>query len=150
MFPAIITLRRKYPDVPRPFKVPGGAIGLWLCVILTEAAVIITGFTFLWPGFLDHYIFGKAYSIKDSWGVGRTLLRSGHSGFVPGDHPGGRDLLGWGRAETKGEVETKDVSSRAPSKTSSVRRPRDADPRIDAERGCGPFQDPHPRSFARP
>ncbi len=27
--PAVITLRRKFPNLPRPFAIPGGKVGLW-------------------------------------------------------------------------------------------------------------------------
>jgi glutamate:GABA antiporter len=27
VFPALISLRRKYPDAPRPYRVPGGMAG---------------------------------------------------------------------------------------------------------------------------
>ena len=106
MFPAVITLRKKYPDVHRPFKVPGGTFGLWLCVILTEAAVIITGFTFLWPGFLDHYVFGKAYSIQDSWGVGRTYFEVVTLGSFVVIILVAVIFWAWGRAETKNDETT--------------------------------------------
>jgi hypothetical protein len=71
--PATITLRRKFPHVHRPFIVPGGKFGLWLCVILAEAGIILTGFTLLWPGFIDK-ILGSSYSISDSWGVSRAFF----------------------------------------------------------------------------
>ena len=31
VFPALVKLRRSHPDVARPFWVPGGAAGAWLC-----------------------------------------------------------------------------------------------------------------------
>jgi amino acid transporter len=71
--PATITLRQKFPDVHRPFIVPGGTFGLWLCVILSELGVILTGFTLLWPGLIDN-VLGHSYSIMDSWGVSRTFF----------------------------------------------------------------------------
>lgn len=71
--PAAITLRRKYPDVPRPFRVPGGVAGLWICVVLSEAGVILTGITLLWPGLIEGLL-GKPYSIQDSWGVSRLFF----------------------------------------------------------------------------
>src|SRR5690348_12827327 len=49
IFPALITLRRKYPNVRRPFVVPGGTTGAWLCVILTEFWVIGATVFALWP-----------------------------------------------------------------------------------------------------
>lgn len=49
MFPAVVALRRKDPDRPRPFKVPGGIAGLVAIVIVTS--VIIAGgiLLFVWP-----------------------------------------------------------------------------------------------------
>jgi amino acid transporter len=52
IFPALITLRRKYPNVPRPFVVPGGNSGAWACVILTLFWVVAATIFSLWPGLL--------------------------------------------------------------------------------------------------
>jgi amino acid transporter len=52
IFPALLTLRRKYPDVPRPFVVPGGKAGAWACVILTMFWVVAATIFSLWPGLL--------------------------------------------------------------------------------------------------
>jgi glutamate:GABA antiporter len=41
MFPALLVLRRKFPDVPRPFRVPGGRAGAWVAVGLAEAFVLL-------------------------------------------------------------------------------------------------------------
>ena len=75
IFPAIITLRRKFPDRPRPFRVPGGSLGLWLSVIGAEAIIIITTITLLWPGLLDNML-GQSYSIGDMWGVSRVYFET--------------------------------------------------------------------------
>lgn len=40
MFPALLILRRKFPDQPRPYVVPGGVVGAWICTILCEAGII--------------------------------------------------------------------------------------------------------------
>lgn len=50
IFPALITLRRKYPNVPRPYMVPGGNAGAWACVILTMFWVVAATVFSLWPG----------------------------------------------------------------------------------------------------
>jgi amino acid transporter len=42
MFMAVIKLRYKYPDQARPFKIPGGNIGLWLVSLLGLIACTIT------------------------------------------------------------------------------------------------------------
>ena len=68
-------LRRKYPDVPRPYRVPGGLVGCWICSILAEAFVIVTGITLLWPGLIDSW-FGKSYSMQQNWGVSRSFFEA--------------------------------------------------------------------------
>jgi amino acid transporter len=50
IFPALITLRRKYPNVKRPFVVPGGETGAWVSVILTVFWVAAATLFSLWPG----------------------------------------------------------------------------------------------------
>ena len=52
IFPALITLRRKYPNVPRPYRVPGGTAGAWICVVLTMFWVVAATVFSLWPGLL--------------------------------------------------------------------------------------------------
>ena len=103
--PAVITLRKKFPDVKRPFSVPGGKVGLWIAVILPELCVILTGFTVLWPGFIDHYILGHSYSIVDNWGVGRTYFEAVTFGSFIVIILVAVVFWIWGRAESKG-VET--------------------------------------------
>ena len=79
--PAVIVLRKKYPHHPRPFRVPGGRVFLWLCVIGAEAIVIITIITLLWPGLLDNAL-GQPFSIVDYWGVSRVYFESVALGIV--------------------------------------------------------------------
>jgi glutamate:GABA antiporter len=51
MFPAVIRLRRIDPGRERPFRVPGGAVGLWTCVVLATAACAVSLVLFVWtPG----------------------------------------------------------------------------------------------------
>ena len=73
MFPALIVLRRKYPDRARPYRVPGGTVGAWVAVILSEAFVVLAGVTLLWPGLIDRAL-GHSYSIQDSFGVSRAFF----------------------------------------------------------------------------
>ena len=75
ILPSVIPLRRKYPDRVRPFRVPGGTVGLWVCVILSEAIIVLTAITLLWPGLLDARS-GTSYSIDDSWGVSRGFFEA--------------------------------------------------------------------------
>ena len=71
VFPALIMLRRRYPDAARPYRVPGGWVGAWLAVITTEAFVVVTVVTLVWPGAINA-LFGQPYSIKSAWGVSRA------------------------------------------------------------------------------
>jgi glutamate:GABA antiporter len=50
IFPAVIKLRYKYPDIPRPYRIPGGTAGLWVAGILTTAWAALTTVAIIWPG----------------------------------------------------------------------------------------------------
>jgi amino acid transporter len=49
MFPAVLRLRKIAPDVVRPFKVPGGKIGLWTSVVLGEIFLLLACVFFFVP-----------------------------------------------------------------------------------------------------
>jgi len=48
MFPALLVLRHKYPDQPRPYTIPGGKAGAWIATILCEAGIVLTLFLFFY------------------------------------------------------------------------------------------------------
>jgi glutamate:GABA antiporter len=50
IFPAVIKLRYSYPDVPRPYRIPGGTVGLWVVGILTTAWAAFTTIAIIYPG----------------------------------------------------------------------------------------------------
>ena len=50
IFPAVIKLRYSHPDVPRPYLIPGGKIGLWTAGILTTAWAAFTTIAIIFPG----------------------------------------------------------------------------------------------------
>ncbi|NLU70653.1 APC family permease [Streptomyces sp. HNM0574] len=50
-FPSLLMLRRKYPDTPRPYAVPGGWAGAWLVTGLSTGLVLFTVIVLIWPGF---------------------------------------------------------------------------------------------------
>jgi len=68
IFPALLTLRRKYPNVRRPFVVPGGNAGAWIAVILTVFWVAAATLFSLWPG-----LFTSTWD-ADYNGVSRTTF----------------------------------------------------------------------------
>jgi amino acid transporter len=51
LYPAVAVLRRRDPGQERPFRVPGGAVGLWAAVVLATGAVLASLVLFVWtPG----------------------------------------------------------------------------------------------------
>ena len=64
IFPALLTLRRKYPNVRRPFVVPGGNAGAWICVILTEFWVIGATVFALWPNLFTGDWLSDVYNVS--------------------------------------------------------------------------------------
>jgi len=46
----VIRLRYKYPDIPRPYRIPGGTIGLWVAGILTTLWAAFTTIAVIYPG----------------------------------------------------------------------------------------------------
>jgi amino acid transporter len=75
IFPALVRLRMLYPEVRRPYRVPGGMAGAWIAAIITEAFVVVTAITLLWPGAINS-VFGQSYSVQASWGVSRVCSGS--------------------------------------------------------------------------
>ena len=73
IFPALTVLRRRYPGVERPYRVPGGPAGAWAAVVITEAFVVVTVVTLVWPGAINAW-FGESYSMESNWGVSRPFF----------------------------------------------------------------------------
>lgn len=49
MFPAVVALRRKDPDRPRPFRMPGGEIGAIAYATITSIVIAAAAVLFVWP-----------------------------------------------------------------------------------------------------
>ncbi len=49
MFPAVVVLRRKDPELERPFRVPGGDWVVWLCTTVTTLVIAAAIVLFVWP-----------------------------------------------------------------------------------------------------
>ena len=50
IFPALIKLRYSRPDVERPYRVPGGMAGAWICTVLPTFWALVATVFLLWPG----------------------------------------------------------------------------------------------------
>ena len=53
IFPTLIKLRYSHPEVPRPYKVPFGMVGVWACGILTTCWALLATVVGLFPGLGD-------------------------------------------------------------------------------------------------
>jgi len=73
IFPALTILRRRYPDADRPYRVPGGTVGAWTAVVITELFVVVTVVTLVWPGAINE-LFGQSYSVQANWQVSRMFF----------------------------------------------------------------------------
>jgi amino acid transporter len=68
IFPSVYLLRRRYPHVPRPFRLPGGRAGLLAATALITFWVLLGSWTAVLPGTIDKLL-GLEYSFADNWGV---------------------------------------------------------------------------------
>jgi glutamate:GABA antiporter len=51
IFPAVIKLRYSFPDLRRPYRIPFGNAGAWVCGVLTSLWAAYATVVLLWPGF---------------------------------------------------------------------------------------------------
>ncbi len=75
IFPSVIMLRRKYPDVHRPFRVPFGNIGLYVSTALIMFWVVLGSWVGVFPGTLDRLL-GLSDDFEDNWGVSRMKFET--------------------------------------------------------------------------
>lgn len=75
ILPSVWTLRRRQPDAVRPFRVPGGRIGVALSVALVFAWVAFGSFVAVFPGVLER-LFGISYDFRQTWGVSRGTFEA--------------------------------------------------------------------------
>lgn len=73
ILPSVWALRRTQPDVPRPFRVPGGRTGLAVCTALVSLWVAFGSFVAVFPGVLER-LFGISYDFEGTWGVSRATF----------------------------------------------------------------------------
>ena len=75
IFPTIVRLRQRFPDVDRPYQVPGGKAGLWISTVLIYLWVALGGWVAVFPGTLEP-LFGVEYDFTDTWGVSRVTFET--------------------------------------------------------------------------
>jgi glutamate:GABA antiporter len=70
IFPAVIKLRYTHPDVPRPYRIPGGIAGPWIAGSLCTAFILLASFVAVFPDVIEKAL-GVGYNFKDTWGITR-------------------------------------------------------------------------------
>jgi amino acid transporter len=75
ILPSVWTLRRRHPDVVRPFRVPGGRVGIAISVGLVVFWVGFGSFVAVFPGVLES-LFGIKYDFTGTWGVSRATFEA--------------------------------------------------------------------------
>ena len=70
IFPAAVALRRKFPNVHRPYTVPFGNAGLWGGTALITLWVALGVWVSVFPGTIESWT-GISYDFHDTWGVSR-------------------------------------------------------------------------------
>ncbi len=63
IFPALIVLRYKFPNANRPYKVPGGMVGVWIVGALTWLYAVAATVFSLWPGLFTAGVLGQQFGL---------------------------------------------------------------------------------------
>jgi glutamate:GABA antiporter len=71
--PAAVRLRTRFPDVPRPFRVPTGDTGFRILGGLCFAWVALGSWVAVFPGTLER-LFGLDYDFQETWGVSQSAF----------------------------------------------------------------------------
>jgi amino acid transporter len=78
VFPAVIKLRYTHGHVPRPYKIPWGNKGAWICGVLCTAWSMLATVALLYPGFGTS---DPDSSLPDGWAGQRGAYEA--SQFIP-------------------------------------------------------------------
>jgi amino acid transporter len=70
IFPAVIKLRYSHPDVPRPYRIPGGMVGAWIAGGICTAFILLASFVAVFPDVIEQAL-GAGYNFKETWGISR-------------------------------------------------------------------------------
>lgn len=79
--PALVVLRLRHTDVPRPFRVPFGTRGFVSCAGLVYAWIAVGSWSALFPGTLEA-VLGIPYDFHAVWGVSRLSFETFTLGTV--------------------------------------------------------------------
>jgi amino acid transporter len=85
IYPALIRLRYSHPEVPRPYRIPFGNLGAWICGLLTTFWAALATVALVWPGFGTGWFgtHGAADDALVSLGFKGERLQYELSQFIP-------------------------------------------------------------------
>ncbi|WP_418058752.1 APC family permease [Pimelobacter simplex] len=75
VIPAAIRLRTRYPDRPRPFRVPVSDRGFALLGWVAFAWIVLGSWVAVFPGTLER-LFGEDYDFREIWGVSQGTFET--------------------------------------------------------------------------
>jgi amino acid transporter len=75
IFPAVIKLRYSHPDVPRPYRLPGGNVGAWVAGGICTAFILLASFVAVFPDVIERAL-GAGYDFKGYWGISRLRFET--------------------------------------------------------------------------
>lgn len=110
IYPAAVVLRRRYPEVERPFVVPGGQWGLRVSTFLATFFALLGSWVAVFPGTLEP-LFGLEYDFAEEWGVSRGRFEALTLGTVAAIVALTAVGLAWGAWERRREGETAAVGA---------------------------------------
>jgi amino acid transporter len=73
--PAAIRLRTRYPETPRPFRVPVGIFGFRVLGVLCMFWIVLGSWVAIFPGILES-LFGLKYDFMSVWGVSQGAFEA--------------------------------------------------------------------------
>jgi amino acid transporter len=73
--PTLLALRRRYPDTPRPHRVPFGRTGAWGATIIVMIWILLGAVVAIAPGSLEALL-GIDYNFADVWGLDQARVEA--------------------------------------------------------------------------
>lgn len=73
--PTVVALRRRYPAVARPYRVPFGTVGVWVVMLVVLAWIALGTVVAVAPGLVEHLL-GIDYDFVDAWGLEQSVVES--------------------------------------------------------------------------
>lgn len=73
IIPAVMKLNRSFPEVNRPFRLPGGVRGFQIMGVVVLVYIGVGSMGVIFPGVIEGWL-GVSYNFKDIWGLTRSKV----------------------------------------------------------------------------